>query len=278
MRLTILTIATFVLVTRAVLAAGCGGIPQPASEDLVLAVTAYQGTTYSSAYVGGPDGDATYFVPVTVSKGDTPIYFVALSNESIIWSFSGDTERLAQVVLVSPHPSAVAGIPERQVVFARANSCLKSNHQDHDPNFDSDMQRLVGRPFSKATAYALTSVSLPHLQIVSVPGDQAGYYTQPVVAPVDPATLISKADVGTYDVLPGFAGLEQLLKAGALVQVDSRTYRVIKPIPRYPADLYGANARFILAEGVPPPPGDPGFSCVITEKGVVIASSGPCRL
>ncbi len=91
-------------------------------------------------------------------------------------------------------------------------------------------------------------------------------------AEIDPVTVVTapKAKAEKYEVLPQEAGLVQLLAAGSIERVHSPqgmgTFRILKPIKRFPAGLNGAHlVTFILAEGVPLPAGSPGHSTVINE-------------
>ena len=83
--------------------------------------------------------------------------------------------------------------------------------------------------------------------------------TAAVVPPAEP-----------YVVLPEAFGLAQLTASGDLqFRGDPNflpIFYIARPIPRFPAGLYGAEAAsFILGRGVPMPAGDPGHSCVISE-------------
>src|ERR1051326_7344532 len=69
-----------------------------------------------------------------------------------------------------------------------------------------------------------------------------------------------------YEVLPGEAGLLQLLEEGKL-EPGRNGELVVRAPMRYPADLFGASSmRFLVPRGVPVPEGDPGHSCVMSEE------------
>jgi len=83
---------------------------------------------------------------------------------------------------------------------------------------------------------------------------------------LDIGSVIAPGPVAEYAVLPGKAGLEQLVKSGAVTLTADDYYVVEKDIPGFPAGLHGADAvRFIIARGVKMPPGDPGHSKVFVE-------------
>lgn len=80
------------------------------------------------------------------------------------------------------------------------------------------------------------------------------------------ADVVAPGPVIEYEVLPGKAGLDQLVASGAVVRTFGGRYRVTKEIPRFPPGLYGAHAvTFVIARGVKLPPGNPGHSRVYVE-------------
>ena len=98
------------------------------------------------------------------------------------------------------------------------------------------------------------------------------------IAQIDAATVISAHPVGLYSVLPGRAGLAELVDMGALrITGMSRGVRIndgdFKPFTspdrfkiaeklRLPA---GATGTFVLPSQVPPPDGDLSLVCVLSE-------------
>jgi hypothetical protein len=101
------------------------------------------------------------------------------------------------------------------------------------------------------------------------------------VNPTDVVGIVAEA----YDVRPDQMGLAQLTGAGQLQYMggfDRRglgDYRIVEPIPRFPAELAGAHAaRFLIEPGVPMPPGDPGHSCVIFREGPRVLEGGVCDI
>jgi len=90
------------------------------------------------------------------------------------------------------------------------------------------------------------------------------------VTPGEPAfavaDVVAPGPVIEYEVLPGKAGLVQLVASGAVTRTLSGHYRVIRDIPRFPPGLYGAQSvTFEIARGVKLPPGNPGHSRVYVE-------------
>lgn len=85
------------------------------------------------------------------------------------------------------------------------------------------------------------------------------------VVEIDPKRVVASMPVERYEVLPGRAGLAQLVKAGKLEVKDG--VFLIKEKIHFPADLNGVySATFRLLRGVPMPDGNPGNSEVISEE------------
>lgn len=97
---------------------------------------------------------------------------------------------------------------------------------------------------------------------------------------LDAASVTSPGRAEYYDILPGEAGLIQLMTEGRIKRLSDGVYYVQKPVARYPAGLAGAHSVvFMLAKGIPQPKGNPGHSCVLSEAtGQPVGRVGPsCR-
>jgi hypothetical protein len=98
------------------------------------------------------------------------------------------------------------------------------------------------------------------------------------IAQIDPASIVSAHQVGSYSVLPGLAGLAELVDMGALritgksngLRIQNGNYKPFTTPDRFriteklrlPA---GATGTFTLPSDVPPPDGEFGDVCVLTE-------------
>jgi hypothetical protein len=92
------------------------------------------------------------------------------------------------------------------------------------------------------------------------------YYPGGIVE-FDPDGVLASTEAIPYDVLPQQAGLLQLAKQGAMTQTPDGYFKIVEPIPRFPAGLNGGHSvRFIISTGVPMPGGSPGHSTVIMEE------------
>lgn len=104
--------------------------------------------------------------------------------------------------------------------------------------------------------------------------DVGRYYPGGIVE-MDPQAVVSSKPVERYEVLPGYAGLLQLIQSGALTKAKGREFLIHKKI-RMPAEL--SNAKFLLLKGVPAPDGHIGHSCVLVEEtGEPLGSASSCH-
>ncbi|TBW34080.1 hypothetical protein EYW49_18970 [Siculibacillus lacustris] len=107
---------------------------------------------------------------------------------------------------------------------------------------------------------------------------QVGWAYPGGIVPIDPATVVASHPPLVYDVLPGLAGVAQLLDQGALARNPSGEYLIRRKI-RFPGGMYGANSvRFLLLRGVPVPDGELGHSCIVSEEtGEAIPGTAGCH-
>lgn len=80
-------------------APACSLPPLPKGAKLVV-FGGYEGDAIASAVVGGPDQE-TNLIDVAIEPGTAPLYLILTSYESMIWRFSGATNRVARVVVSS---------------------------------------------------------------------------------------------------------------------------------------------------------------------------------
>jgi hypothetical protein len=249
--------------------------PRPAADDQVIVLGGYEGVAYASSYLGAPD-EPTYVVDVTVGPGEAPIYVMATSYHSVIWNFVGATERVRHVLLTGYYSQGALGVPREAVSFEAAGDCFSADYDDIGKR--GDVASFVGSDrFVPVSAYELYRVNIPSGKIEEAPKPTVRF-VQPV-AQVAADRIVSEQPARPYEVLPGRAGFAQLLASGAMVEVGKDVYRIIKPIPHFPADLGGAHSvTFLIAPGVPMPAGSAGHSCVrIEATGEVAGLSVRCR-
>lgn len=284
--------------------AGTCEIPKPATGQYLLVVGSYEGEAISTASVVGQD-EVTTVSQVEIEPGTEPLYLLLASSQPRIWQLTGATNRVARVVLAARKGIGVTGIAREKVTFAPENNCLMLSSKVDDITravVNGAITRSIGRgPDAIIGEYAIHIIKAPSGLITKAPRrtpapsglttDQEMVWNESIrfnpagVTDIDPAKVVASSRVERYQVLPQQSGLLQLMKEGVLQRISVRSYmgnmsfKIVKPMKRYPAGLAGAHSvTFLLAKGLPTPAGDPGHSCVISEEtGQPIAGSLTCR-
>jgi Ca2+-binding EF-hand superfamily protein len=277
----------------------------PAGARVIL-FGGYTGESLSTVAVAGQNV-ATEHVSVVIEPGSQPLYLVLTSYHSMLWQLSGDTGRVAHVV-VDSYTSArggfaaagVAGIRRDRVTILRGH-CLAffSDASSSDAARDSGTIRASTgrRPDAIFASHYIRELALPSGEITYVRpdthpperpalpgfdpymwGEMLTYWRGGVVA-VDPGDVVGPAEAEAYVVMPAQAGLAQLIDSGAIERdAESDTLRILRPIPRLPSDLTGSYSHFVLVPGVPVPPGDLGRACILVrETGEMLGDPGNCQ-
>src|SRR5262249_47418876 len=84
------------------------------------------------------------------------------------------------------------------------------------------------------------------------------------VVDVDENAVVSGLPVARYDVLPGPAGLMQLMNSGVLTRTRRGEFAIHRKM-HFPAGLANYPLTFVLLENVPVPDGNPDGARVIAE-------------
>jgi hypothetical protein len=271
---------------------------------------------------------------------------VATSPAAVIWRLSGDTGRVKRLIAATEvrlfedkHPrSGVIGLPESAIHFVTKSDCLailsetnmRSDHAERlktialeallgrapDMMIDSNMGNL----WTTISRYDLPSGGrdfeggYPGGRRLPTEGASAEIWrdvrrgARGGVVEIDAASVVSPAPVRRYQVLPGAAGIAQLVDEGVLEPVEWRDgfrdgdrtqiggasdkvgqlghfkaplgFRIVKSM-RFPGgslSLFAiADPRFIVARGVPPPTGNAGHACVISEETGQVLMGEPSR-
>jgi len=283
-------------------------LPEALPEDQVVVFGAYQGDATATATVAGQD-EETRTARIVVEPGVQSLYVILSAYDSMVWRFEGATSRVRQVVLVGVRLQGVTGIPAdnpadlAQVVSSLPDArCFSPFYDVQSPEgvaARGSVERALGRPVDViAGDYAVGTVSLPSAEVEATPTPadvptgfdpsvyQIGLRFSPGgVVDVAPASVVPSGLAESYVVLPQAFGLAQLVATEDLeLRGDSfdfpPTFYIARPIPRFPAGLFGAQAAFfVLGTGVPMPPGDPGHSCVVSEEtGQPVANETLCAI
>jgi len=279
--------------------AACVMPPVPAGAKLVLIGT-YHGTGISTVAIGSQDV-TTLAARITIEDGTEPLYVVLVSAAPVIWQFDGAVARVARAVLASPYyyyrarlpgiPAGVTGLAREVVSFSPRGDCI--NPFADQPTIDAALAvGAVRRRTGQEPAAVVATRQAEHIWLPSArqehsgeepPDDmksmQIGRSTAqlttagvreafarlfPVgVVRIDPAAVIAGQAVEPYQVLPGAAGLLQLLDDGKIVPGKGQEL-IVRDKIRYPAGLSNSY-RILIPKGVPKPDGDASGICVVVE-------------
>ncbi|HVT53973.1 MAG TPA: hypothetical protein VHE77_20510 [Dongiaceae bacterium] len=196
--------------------------------------------------------------------------------------------------------AGVLGLPKELVTFTKAGACGKAAYDPASPDAQAmkrQVARLTGAPaVNLIGAYSPQGFSIPSGQAIApqkdhdivivggsayvmTEGEQPKLLTEGLtlkaqedqmsksggIVEVKPEDVIAPGKVETYQVIPSQDGLRYMVEQGILERTD-RGYRLLKPLPRWPAGISGANAvTFLMPKGMPMPAGSLGHSRVIVE-------------
>ena len=255
----------------------------PNEDSEVIFLSGYEGSALSSVAVTGPDR-TTQLARIVIEDGDRPLYIMASSYTPLIWSIEGNTKRVSKFVASRNSHSegagvGVVGLPDNKIEFL-GRDCLSYFSGSKDSKYilaKAKWGTLIDRqPDHVYGAYTLNSMRLPSgvnkakerdsLAIAKNDFNLSLYHPEGLLE-VDAKAVIAPEPVKTYDVYPQEAGLAQLVEDGKLEPLEHGSFRIVKPITHFPADLSGGHSvKFILGQGVPMPKGDPGHSSIYSEE------------
>jgi hypothetical protein len=257
-------------------------LPAPSDDALMLAVGTYQGNAVNAdvTFSTAANGSATWEIDTQITEGDEPLWLVMSAFEPAIWSFDGDLDRIEHVVLVSGVSGAgTAGLPaDRVSVLPR--DCFEKNRGpvyftevSKSWNVLGVVEELAGRTTDTIFGqYNIDAITLPE----GVMEEQRPRWNEPpTINYLDPETLVVSEDVTRPDVLPGEAGLHQLIKQGVIEEDTNghERYKILKQIDALPRGLRGT---FVLGKDMTPPKAS-GFICLTDWRGKPIGQSITCR-
>lgn len=310
-------------------------VPQPETSSKIAILSTYDGAYLSTLSAGDLDVK-TGAVKIRITPGKDKIYLFLSSYEAMIWDISGDTSRIDKVMVSARQRgrgsrvalSAVKGLDKEKIKFIDG-MCLPRSDDRSPETWEQKLSRntklLVSRkPDFFKEVYNAYEVEIGdnNFNLKDLPENPPslpnGYaeilskdilsYAPAGILEIENKDIVSALPVKEYDVMPGPAGLAQLLyqnkiealpRSNKAIRLNKRgggvdmiviegkgsdtihvpqgmgieqvtgtdSYKIIKPIPRFPADLNGGHAvRFTLVEGLPMPAGSPGHSCVKYEN------------
>ena len=165
--------------------------PRPGAASEVVFLSGYEGAAVSTLAVSGQDRE-TSVATVIINEGTNPLYIFATAYDSIVWQFSGATDRVKQLVVqprtIDQGPgAAVAGIPSDKITFVAPQSCIERAVTQQNAQATSQLSRFqsrLGRPADHIIAnYNLDAIQVPPAPPSAEPTTQTeGYATKPLPA------------------------------------------------------------------------------------------------
>lgn len=272
----------------------------PIGSERLLLYGTHDGAALSSVAVGDRNVETTV-ANVHIERGRERLYIILSSTDSIIWRFTGDVARVSKLYvstrekLLSGNPAAgVTGVDRKKVTFGHCLRSLQAAESIEAARSRGDIRKALGRdPDFVGGTYETARVSLPSGSALPAPAvqrqlpanfderlwrDEVLRFWPAGLARMSAQSVISPEQAIVYDVLPSQGGLAQLAGSGALKRIPNNSFKIMRPIARFPAGMGGAHStRFLLGTGVPMPEGDPVHSCVVDEKtGDVLSSQISC--
>lgn len=273
-------------------------LPDVPRDAEVVVFGTYDGTALSSVYIGRPDVE-THVMDLIVEPGSQPLYIVATAQDSMIWRVRGATDRVVRLAATTSagdprgiSATGVIGLPASKVSILRSD-CV---------NYFTDARGAASAVYAvrdgigREVDLVLAAVDSP---TITIPGgvtnrnftndapplagfdpdmwrEATRFWPDGLIA-VEPESIVARSIVRQYEVLPSQMGIAQLLGSGALVREPARnTFRVVRPIPRFPPRMGGGHAaNFVLDAGIAMPAGEPGHGCIRNADGEPLA--GSCR-
>ena len=267
----------------------------------VIAVSTYRGTGVSTIAIGSQDV-TTSVARVTIEDGAEPLYVVLVSAAPVIWQFDGAVARVTRAVLVSNHAAypkplrgiaaGVTGLARDAVSFLPRADCIKVFVDQ--PTIDATLavgavRRRTGQePAAVVAIERAERIWLPSARHETTGEEPSDMKTMRIsrstaqltvagmreglargfpagIVRMDAAAVIAGQSTEPYAVLPGSAGLLQLLDEGKLALGHGQEF-IVRDKIRWPGGL-DSSYHFRIPKGVASPEGNPGQACVIAEDG-----------
>lgn len=287
----------------------------PDNSRIVFAST-FRGQALANVSFAGEQRMLTA-TQIDIEPGSEPLTLVLSAPAMMVWQVTGATQRVAKVLVGSrfgigrKSSIAVSGVAADKVHFFETSDCLPTamRSDEERDQVSRSLKALTGanvaaivhesmgwkislpsgRPDRKARNPAAME---PPKNSPGGPFWQAARETFPAgILRLEAKSLVSQTPVVDMPVLPGRAGLAQLIDQGALelaaapliaaggrMRLPVGEMRIVAPI-RLPAGLSrGIVQKFVLARNVKTPAGLMGQVCVVSEAdGSPVPGSGSCR-
>jgi len=143
--------------------------PKPAETDQIVVLSGYEGSALSTVTLAGRDA-VTQIARLVIEDGDQPLYLFVSAHSNVIWDVSGDTDRLATMVVQARNaPTGIAGgvigVDKDKLHFVRDQGCMPAYAKiggREGTRAIEQMTRHLGRvPDRMFSFYTLGMVDLP---------------------------------------------------------------------------------------------------------------------
>lgn len=279
---------------------------------MVAVLGFYEGEAVSTVALG-PQDEETTVIDVAVDAGQ-PLYLIASGYGHVVLDVRGARDRIERLVLLPWMKGAlgVRGVPRERVTFADQRACdLPYGLYKGPPGLiQPRVRELLGTPATMIGGeYSFMSAHIADRQLSVSKAPSRYRHGEPLidelmrayeggVRKLTPSMIVTSATAEPYRVLPGGAGLVQLLNAGKLAvgsradidrwleaaaargdssvtsllelrqRLQGNKVFVVRGATDFPAGLCGAHSvAFIVPAGVPMPAGDPCHSIVLPADG-----------
>lgn len=184
-------------------------------------------------------------------------------KKSCVPNFTSSTQGGA--TLAQARMATRFGRPVDHVIARPALAGIHLPSGKQDPNMKIERQGMIVETAGRT--FELTSAGCRLLYGSQLENRVKSHYPGGVVK-IAPTDVVAAGPVAMYDVLPGPAGILQLMHLGAISRTRDGYFLIHREIPRFPAGFGGG--KFILADGVPVPAG------AARQRSVVRQSTGEC--
>jgi len=310
---------------KAILATRCA-MPVPAADEKILYLSAFDGRYLATYTVAGQDKTTTA-IDINVKDGPEKIYLVVSATKPLIWKMEGKVSRVSRMVVLGPQDeydkksagkvlAGAAGVLSDRLSFYPLKDCLPPVFDNKDTPLQTAAKQLHVL-FGKFPDFMLLEDNLMGADItggsISARQDVTNYHApagfdkitwamfvnwsiQKDVLGFDAGSVIAGSTAEPYAVLPGYAGVAQLVASGALIhnqpvlpslakvlrgdptpygdQGFEKNFFIAQDIPAFPAD---SEATYIVAKGVKVPDSRSRRGCVISqETGLAMPGGDNC--
>jgi hypothetical protein len=293
----------------------------PAPDEKLVVVSGEEGRLISTVSLAGQDRTTTA-ASIVIAPGKEKIYLVAAQDRPMIWLVSGDVKRVTNMAVAGTVndesgriEAGVVGLPAGKVSFHDRQTCLpavgtpltsldkEGAARDLIWFFHRNADVLDGRIRMFGMKLDGNTLSfIPDEKQTEVPAGfdpqtwQAFITNYDGVIDLTKAPVVSDETAEPYEILPGYAGLAQLVARGMVVSsppvgytpggnIDAaavaaleylaQRFWIVRDLPALPADVY---ANFILAKGIKLPEKTESACVVSQETGRALTGGASCDI